>query len=86
MILIMQWKIIVPLLKLDNPSINCEDNSCPVIINTFQQIDRSRFSSMHTFHAPGGFGNVISAIMDSIEPVMLKSSGNTIDMREFMIL
>jgi hypothetical protein len=51
-----------------------------------KQIDRSRFSNLKEFSAPGGFGNVMSATMDTIEPMTLKSSGDTIDLREFMIL
>ncbi len=51
-----------------------------------QIIDESRLSDLKKFNAPGAFGKVISATMDSIEPVMLKSSGDTMELSEFMIL
>jgi serine/threonine protein kinase len=51
-----------------------------------QFIDLDRLSNLRKFNAPGGFGKVISVEMDLVEPVMLKSSGDTMDISEFITL
>jgi hypothetical protein len=48
--------------------------------------ERKIESYLENFHALRGFGKVISATMDSIEPLMIKSFGDMIDLSVTMKL